>query len=111
MNLYQWQGSLAAGEVSTIILPTVPEIQNVTGSNVKFKVRITKSNGLAEANTLNNEMKSTFTPLPVWPNNLVIQFQYQPVQPQAINETSWKLIDAAGNIVKQRINNPNQTTL
>jgi hypothetical protein len=111
MHTYQWQGSLAAGEVSTILLPTVAEIQSVTGNNVKFKVKITKSNGVAEQNILNNELSSTFTPLPVWPNNLVLQFTTNRASSRGYNETTWKLYDAAGNIVKQRINNPNQSTL
>jgi hypothetical protein len=111
MHTYQWQGNLKADEFAKIALPTIPEIQNVTSSNVKFIARLIKANGQADANTLNNELKSTFTPLPVWPNNLVINFTTNRSSFQGANETNWKLYDAAGNIVKERINNPNQTTL
>ncbi len=111
MHVYQWQGFLEPHEVTKITLPTIPEIQNVTTSNVKFKTQITKANGQPDANALNNEQKSTFTPLPIWPNNLVFTFNTNLASFQGFNETSWKLYDAAGNVIKQRTNNPNQTTL
>lgn len=111
MHTYQWQGNIDPNEVSRIALPTVPEIQNVTGNNVKFKVRLTKANGQPDGNALNNVQTSTFTPLPIWPNNLVFTFTTNRSSSMGYNETSWKLYDAAGNIIKQRINNPSQATL
>ena len=111
MNTYQWQGSLNAGEAKVVALPTVPEIQNVTGSNVKFVARIVNVNGAPDAFPQNNSLTSTFTPLPVWPNNLVFTFNTNRSSYMGYNETSWKITDAYGNIVKQRINNPSQATL
>jgi hypothetical protein len=111
MHTYTWQGSLAVGQTTRIALPTVPEIQNVTGSNVKFISRITKANGTPDAYALNNELKSTFTPLPSLPNNLVITMNTNNARFNGFNETTWKLYDAYGTLIKQRINNPNSSSL
>lgn len=111
MHTYQWQGSLTAGETAEIALPTVPEIQTVTTANVKFVTRITNVNGAADAFTQNNSLTSTFTPLPVWPNNLVLTFNTNRASNFGYNETTWKIMDAYGNVVKERINNPNQSQI
>ncbi|HSI91339.1 MAG TPA: peptide-N-glycosidase F-related protein [Adhaeribacter sp.] len=111
LQTYQWTGNIPAGEKAEIALPTIPEIQNITAANVKFTARISQANGSTDANTLNNEKVSTFTPLPVWPNNLVFTFTTNRASLAGYNQTTWKLYDAAGNIVSQRLNNPNQATL
>jgi hypothetical protein len=63
-------------------------------------------NGSADLNALNNQMQTTFTPMPVWPNDFVVTM----VTNAAGGQTKWRIYDAAGNVVKSRLTTTSRTT-
>ncbi len=54
---YNWAGSLASGQSTTITLPT----QTLTDGNYSFTATITSVNGATDENENNNQVSSTFT--------------------------------------------------
>lgn len=89
-----------------ISLPGNSEFITMGNNKAKFVARISKVNGSADLNLLNNEMQTEFMPMPVWPNELVIQLGTN----NKGNQTKWRIYDAAGNVVKSRLTTANRTT-
>ena len=88
-------------ELQSIPLPGLSLSAGVYG----FSAKIISINGTADDDVTNNALKSTFTAAPTWPADLDIQ---QKSNNEVLSgtsnicETSWRIEDAMGNIVKQK---------
>jgi hypothetical protein len=98
--------SIQPGETEEIVLPGNTEFISMGTAVSKFTAQITKVNGTPDANLQNNVMQSSFTPMPVWPNQFIIRLT---TNSGGFSANTWKIYDANGNIVRQRINTANVT--
>ncbi len=95
---YNWEGSLAFGESETVVLPITESWEwSNQGGNSTFEVRIENPNGAIDENSINDAMMSTFENTPMLPSVLEFQFRTN-TKP---NETTWKLFDSQGNVLKE----------
>src|SRR5688572_7563695 len=107
MHTFSLLTSIAPGESEELILPGNTEFVTMGTGLAKFTARISKVNGSADANLLNNEMRSEFTPMPVWPNEIIVRLV---TNNGGSNANTWKLFDSNNNLVRQRISTVNATT-
>lgn len=105
-HTYNWSTFLLPGETEEIILPGNTEFISMGTGAAKFYTRISSVNGAADANLQNNELVTDFTPMPVWPNEIIIRLA---TNSGGFNSNSWKLFDSNNNLVRQRINTTNLT--
>jgi hypothetical protein len=70
-STFEWKGDLAFNETTTVALPG--EIRSRPGDK-RFSVQLTKPNGRKDAWDGDNGMQSHFTPPPVLPRKMVLQF-------------------------------------
>ncbi len=106
-HTYPWATLIEPGQTEEIILPGNTEFVTMPNGLTTFRARISKVNGAPDANLLNNEMKSSFTPMPVWPNEFIVRLI---TNNGGFNANKWKIFDANGNLVRERINTTNSTT-
>lgn len=105
---YEWQGDLAFDESEIVTLPLTESWEWVgEGSESEFSVIIENPNGHQDENALNDELRSLFSTTPMLPGILEFQFSTN-TKPF---ETTWKLFDAYGNILKQNGNNLSANTM
>ena len=102
--------SIQPSESQEISLPGLAGFITLPTSSQTFIARVTGVNGATDNSTINNEMRSDFTPMPVWPNHLVVRLITNQGSFGGFNQSGWKLYDAAGNTVFSRTNNTNLTT-
>ena len=110
--VYTWNGSLAPLAVTQITLPELPALKNMSLSSVtgnyQFVAQITAVNGAADNDVHNDTLRSFFTPAPTWPNVFVVYMKTNSQGTSGVgqnpSETSWKITDAANNIVASRMN-------
>lgn len=69
LRTHRWTGHLAFNATTTVALPGMVE---GTGPSV-FVVRLERPNGKADAWPHDNTLRSTFTPVPVYPATLLVQ--------------------------------------
>ncbi|MFC5269458.1 T9SS type A sorting domain-containing protein [Adhaeribacter terreus] len=98
--------SMQPGNFEELSLPGNADFLTTGSGKAKFIARITKVNGAADLNALNNEMQTEFTPMPVWPNNFLLNMTTN----KAGAQTKWRIFDAAGTEVKARLQTSNSTT-
>lgn len=106
-NTYTWNGTLNSFSSQDITLPALAQLQLVSGAGLTygFFARIKQVNGQTDADPLNDELRSRFTAAPVWGEGLRIQLRTnneRKYNNSAVSETSWKILDAQGNIVHQK---------
>jgi hypothetical protein len=109
---YTWTGSLAPLTENQIILPELPSLKKMSmdglAGTYTFTARIAGVNGAPDNDALNDSMRSNFTVAPVWPPIFIIDMRTNNEGVSALNqnpsETSWKIIDASGNIIASRTN-------
>ncbi len=106
-HTYSWTTLIEPGQTEEIILPGNTEFVTMPNGLAAFTARISKVNGTPDANLLNNELKTKFTPMPVWPNEFIIRLT---TNNGGYNANKWKIFDASGNLVRERINTTNSTT-
>jgi len=109
---YTWNGNLDFQEELNIELPAFTNSAGLPDS-MAFNVEIAEVNGQADDNQYNNKMSSIYRSPPVLTSNLVILFRTNNTAASSggtYSETSWKVLDAQGNIVAERKNNNHSTT-
>lgn len=111
-SYYTWEGNLAFMEEAVVDLGTGIQALNSSSSNV-FKVEIVEMNGAtSDETTWNNTYRSTFKTVPQLPGDIWIRFRTNGStnsQNSGYSETSWKILDADGNVVTSKINNTANT--
>jgi hypothetical protein len=102
-NTYTWTGNLASFESRDINLPPLNQLM-LSGGTYGFYSRIVQVNGQQDVDVNNNLLRSKFTAAPVWPEDLSIQLiTNSDVASGTSSETSWKILDAMGNVVAQKL--------
>lgn len=95
---FQWQGNLAFDESEEVQLPLTESWEWVSQNGVnQFEVEIITPNGGSDENELNNGMVSEFETTPMLPGNLEFQLRTN-TKPY---ETTWKLYDGYGNVLRE----------
>lgn len=104
LSEYTWTGSLAPGETTEIQMPTPWELRTASGTNT-FVAHILEVNGNAgDEEATNNTLKSSITAPATWKTQLVVVVKTNKATQGGVSETSWKIVDEAGNLMVQRNN-------
>jgi hypothetical protein len=105
---YEWTGNLGFEEDEIVVLPITEQWEWVGNEATSlFEVRIENPNGMTDENPTNNHLTSRFNNTPMLPGVLEFQFRTNN-QPQ---QTTWKLFDSAGNVLKENENGMLASTL
>lgn len=98
-----WNGSLGFLEKEEITLPDPNSLwDNVDGTDNLFNVSIISANNLTDEYAFNNNMSSSFTPAPTYPNTFALWFQTNSGVVNSltqVSESSWEFFDNDGNIL------------
>lgn len=108
---YNWSGNLGFLEEAIVTLPAIPWGNMLTDSS-RFFAYVENPNGQTDQYALNDTAFSLYRKVPTLPGNLVIRLSTNNTAVTSggpYNETSWRLFDQNGNLVKERINNANST--
>jgi hypothetical protein len=100
---HTWTGNIKFLDTATVVFPPSTSIMNYSTS-ATFTIEIDKVNGVSDQNTFNNNYKSKFTPVAVFPDTIVVKFitNSSTNANTGKNETKWTLFDQNGGIVKSR---------
>jgi hypothetical protein len=111
LQSHTWQGSLQPGE-STIVQLTAQMGTQLWADSSVFVAYIDDANNAPDVHTSNNTQRSIFRTTPTLPGELIIQLRTNNTTASSgtVNETSWKLFDAQGNLKYSRLNNAHNTT-
>lgn len=105
---YNWTGNLAFLEEEIVDLGTSASVFAGNESD-QFLVSLTSINGQGtDENVFNNTYRATFKAVNSYPNKFRVYFKTNnapAASNSAVNETSWKILDAAGTVVASRENN------
>lgn len=108
LSEYTWSGSLAALAETEITLPEPWDLRELSLKDITtaqtFIAKIMEVNGQADEDVSNNEMTSTFKPVPHWPTEFTIALNTNKPEVNGTAETSWKIYFMDGNIAAQRSN-------
>ncbi len=105
---YTWNGSLGFLDEIEVVLPTPSALWNDlsgTGTN-KFYARVTNPNGGSDEYAFNDQYVTEFEVPEVVPSNMWIEFRTN----NAAQESSYELLDDAGNVLLFRNGMTNATT-
>jgi hypothetical protein len=108
LNEFQWTGNLAFEQSEEVELPLLQTWQwTLEGGENLFSVSIQNPNGQNDENPINDAMTSIFTTTPELPANIEVQLRTnnKPL------ETSWRLFNAAGDLLDQSASNMSANTL
>ena len=106
---YAWTGNLAFGRDTVVALPLpASALLSATGGN--FVVVADAPNGLPDPNPLNDTLRSRYGATVALPDAFRVTFTTNNSSLGGRNETSWRLFDETGTIVRQRVNLANRTT-
>ncbi len=106
-----WNGNLAFNQLVEFELDQSARAFLGNESNV-FIVEIVEVNGTpGDDNSHNNRLTSKFTHVEEWFNGMRIDFRTNKATDAntGFNETTWKIVDPEGNVVKERKNLANDT--
>lgn len=109
MKEFTWTGSIAPLAVADIRLDVLSSLITAAGTQT-FIAKITEVNGQTDEDATNDELRSVFTPGPVWPAKLRIQLRTNGSVSGGVSETSWKIYNADNVVVAQRVQNTVNTT-
>ncbi len=106
LRTYDWSGSLSSLQEADITLPSLHQLNSVTGTSgsYTFVANITAVNGTTDADSTNNHMTTQFIAAPRWDSSFKILFR---TNNEAIStgsticETSWYIYDMNNTIVAQ----------
>lgn len=96
MSTYTWIGFLNFMDTATVVLPAMT--WGGTASDV-FKVYVSNPNSGNDQNIYNDTLRSKLNFTPQYPVSFVVVLRTN----NAANETTWKMYDASGSIVYQRL--------
>jgi hypothetical protein len=108
VQTYAWTGNLAYGRDTLVVLPQLSTVQN--GAAGRFKAWISQPNGVRDSNAYNDTLSSKFDATTVLPANFVVAMTTNNARSGVYNQTSWQVVDMAGNVAAQRINNANNAS-
>ncbi len=97
-SFFNWTGNLAPLEKTEVELPTTNLWVNVKTIDNDFHVELLYPNGGTDQYTFNNKMTSQFKVTDVVPGNIIVYHRSNGFGA----ETSYKLLDEAGNVLLQR---------
>ena len=108
---YTWSGSILPLQNMDVVMPVLPDLKLAPGQ-YGFAAKIIQVNGAVDADTTNNKQVSTFTSAPVWPSQILVYLRSNDENLGSSNicETSWKIEDMAGNLIKKKSDCPLNTT-
>jgi hypothetical protein len=111
MMTYNWSGSLASTKSEVVTMPSIPWATGLPDSS-EFIVILDKANGATDQYAMNDTSRSLYVAPPSLPKDIILRFTTNNTSYStgAINETSWKLFDQNGALVKERVNCANSTT-
>lgn len=121
MQQYTWNGSLASLADTTITLPALAALTNLTKAETSgvhvFRAKIVSVNGQADEDATNDSLQSGFVIAPLWPGDLVIQTKSGNITNTGNLSSntstpwlgSWEITDMNGNIVDKRDPQTNST--
>lgn len=95
MNAYNWTGTLNFGQEILVSLPSMSFSAASDPDN--FIVYVDSPNGMTDEYHLNDTMRSTFNKVEILPNKFEIYWKTN----NRPSETSWKIYNSSGTIVKQ----------
>ncbi|MCB9308657.1 MAG: T9SS type A sorting domain-containing protein [Lewinellaceae bacterium] len=101
---YQWSGNLGSLSTKEIELPLINRQAFI--SNGRFFVKIISVNGTADQNSNNNALSSEFLPVKVIYDGIIVSMKTNGLP----KETTWKLEDSDGNIIKSSRSNMSSFT-
>ncbi len=113
IHTYQWTGNLKFLETAEVVLPSIAWANEFIDST-EFIVYIKNPNAGTDQYAVNDTVRSLYRKTPVLPAKFVLQLATNNTTVTSggvYNETSWQLFDQNGNMIHERINNPNSTTL
>ena len=113
IHTFPWTGNLKFMETAIVTLPSIAWA-NEFADSTQFVAFITTPNGGTDEYAANDTARSMYQITPVLPASFVLQLSTNNTAVTSggpYNETSWQLFDQSGNIVKERINNPNSSLL
>ena len=103
---FSWSGNLKFNETEEVVLPSPLELwDDISGLDNIFHVEIHNPNGGTDEYTFNNTYQTGFTIPDVVPGDFAIWFRSN----AAANESSYRLLDASGNVLFSRANMANNT--
>lgn len=119
---YTWNGTLASLTDTTISLPEVAAItnlsQNNASGNYKFNVKVLAVNGQADADATNDSLHSNFIVAPLWPGRMIAYMRSGNITADgnlsngtAANwQGSWEITDMNNNVIASRTNAKTNST-
>jgi hypothetical protein len=110
LQTYNWTGNLSYGRDTLVSLPPLTTLMNnTTGGN--FQAWTTSPNTTRDQNAYNDTLTTKFSPTITLPGSVTINMTTNGANTFGIiNETSWQIVDVAGNVVSQRVNANSTTT-
>ena len=102
---YTWTGDLEYLQTREVELPLLDGASMLT-PNGEFQVSISNPNGATDEYANNNEKSTTFNVVPQIGTDVVIRMQTN----LAGGETTWRVFDANGNLVKSRVSGLSNST-
>ncbi len=94
---YTWTGNLAFLETEEVELPSL-DLATWSASTATFYAAVSNPNGEADEYAFNNERSSVFDIVPTLDEEVIIIMRTN----AAANETSWKLLDSDGVVIRSR---------
>lgn len=113
LQTYNWTGNLSYGRDTLVVLPPLATLMNNTTGG-RFQAWTSRPNSLRDQNAYNDTLTTRFAPSITLPANITIAMVTNNASVNNIsnfsNQTSWQIVDVAGNVVGQRVNANNSTT-
>ncbi len=106
---HAWSGNLAFMRDTVVVLP-LPATALLSATGGAFTVLTEAPNGLPDPNPLNDTLRSAYAATIALPAAFRISFTTNGSGLGARSETSWRLLDEAGAVVRQRTNAVVRTT-
>ncbi len=105
---FHWTGSLPFMDTVTINLPitNIPAFWTTATNNHIFNATVRNPNGVTDQYTANNDLISTYTDVPTYTDDIIINFRTNLMG----SESAYRLLDGSGNIIFQRSGMSNSTT-
>jgi Peptide-N-glycosidase F, C terminal/Secretion system C-terminal sorting domain len=101
---YPWTGNLAFLRDTVVALP-LPSTALLSATGGTFTVVTEQPNGLADPNRYNDTLRSQYAATVALPAQFRVSFTTNASVVTGRSETSWRLLDELGAVVKQRVQN------
>jgi hypothetical protein len=110
LQTYNWTGNLSYGRDTLVMLPPLATLMNNTAGG-RFQAWTAAPNTTRDQNAYNDTLTTRFNPTITLPSAITVTMTTNNASASAgVNQTSWQIIDVAGNVVAQRVGLSNATT-